>query len=610
MARSLLVSLVVIVLLGVGCSRQLTIDIEGGGSVLGADKETLCAKAQCVLELDKGSEVSLVAKPPDGARFEGWSGACKGKDGCTVSLEDNHRVGARFVRTAYLSVEVDGDGKGVLESGIDCPKGCSLELQEGVKVELEAKPEQGMEFTGWGGACTGTGICSVSVTGEVKVTATFSIPLGTKLSQGKLEVSPGHKVVGIVGLVEEVVTVSSGADGVQLVRSDQGGNRHWAKLPDKELFSEVRAVVPMPDEELIAGGVANKSDCALAQFDKEGKPRWKVLLPDCGSVDDIAVTGTPGSEVIVALGTVGAFGSSFDFLGTALKMKGNADAFLARFDTTGQLSSVINVGTRKGDQPRSFALSPDGSVAYVDMCAGKECRIVAVSADGSEAWERKYPSKALTVHDMAATRDHVFVVGDGAAKQSAAREALHAGAVGRDSCAGTSGVWMRLNAGTGSVEQGASYGASLIGVRAREDAILIAGALGPDESFGDKRMIAGGAFDKELVEDCDAKCKPGGKEPKTEAAKAKLEACMTACKGSDKSLEERCKLTSTEAFAAGIDVDGKPLWSSFLDDKHPIVAEAMGIDDEGRVYVLGTKPGEKSEGDDDPASMAWWVRFK
>src|SRR5207245_9347657 len=75
-----------------------------------------------------------------------------------------------------LSVTLAGGGTGTVvsnPSAINCPPTCSATFHTGSQVALTATPDTGFTFTGWSGACTGTGSCNVNPDNGASVTATF-----------------------------------------------------------------------------------------------------------------------------------------------------------------------------------------------------------------------------------------------------------------------------------------------------------------------------------------------------------------------------------------------------------------------------------------------------
>jgi len=74
-----------------------------------------------------------------------------------------------------LSISKTGSGTVISDPvGIDCGSDCSEDYASGTLVTLTATPAAGSSFGGWGGACSGTGICTVSMTAARNVTATFT----------------------------------------------------------------------------------------------------------------------------------------------------------------------------------------------------------------------------------------------------------------------------------------------------------------------------------------------------------------------------------------------------------------------------------------------------
>ncbi len=85
--------------------------------------------------------------------------------------------------TKTATVDVAGDGAGrVTGVGIDCPGDCSEAAYVPKLIELQAIPTPGSRFVGWSGACSGTGLCPLSLTADTGATATFGRTIATTLS--------------------------------------------------------------------------------------------------------------------------------------------------------------------------------------------------------------------------------------------------------------------------------------------------------------------------------------------------------------------------------------------------------------------------------------------
>jgi hypothetical protein len=148
------------------------------------------ASGDCSQQYQQGTSVVLTATASATAgvhQFTGWSGAgisCPGTGTCSVTMDVNRTVTAAFTEYFALTVQGAGTGAGTVTGGggISCvvssggtQGGCSALFAEGTNVGLSAAAGVGSSFTGWSGACTGTGTCTVAMNQAQTVTARFDI---------------------------------------------------------------------------------------------------------------------------------------------------------------------------------------------------------------------------------------------------------------------------------------------------------------------------------------------------------------------------------------------------------------------------------------------------
>lgn len=80
------------------------------------------------------------------------------------------------VSKPVLTVVKGGGGGGRVTSnpaGVDCGAACGFAFAPGAAVALSAVADAGSTFVGWGGACSGSGACALTLNADTQVTATF-----------------------------------------------------------------------------------------------------------------------------------------------------------------------------------------------------------------------------------------------------------------------------------------------------------------------------------------------------------------------------------------------------------------------------------------------------
>ena len=145
-----------------------------------------------------GTVVTVATTPSSGSTFSGWSGGgCSGTAACTLTGNGSVTVTATFDSLptptptpgslptptptpgslpAY-TLAVSKQGPGTVSSssgGISCGSVCSAAYASGTVVTLTATPGKNARFGGWfGGGCSGTGTCTVTLDKAFSVTAAF-----------------------------------------------------------------------------------------------------------------------------------------------------------------------------------------------------------------------------------------------------------------------------------------------------------------------------------------------------------------------------------------------------------------------------------------------------
>ena len=101
-------------------------------------------------------------------------------------------------------------GGGIVRSnpaGIDCGSDCSENYISGTSVTLSATPDSGWSFGGWGGACTGTGVCTVSMNSAKSVSVSFDTATLIGIIQGHVrDETTGAPIIGTNVSVRSVST--------------------------------------------------------------------------------------------------------------------------------------------------------------------------------------------------------------------------------------------------------------------------------------------------------------------------------------------------------------------------------------------------------------------
>jgi endo-1,4-beta-D-glucanase Y len=142
---------------------------------------------------DSNSVVTATATANSGYKFTGWSGACTGTGACSITMNSAKSLTAIFALAAvpkYALTTTAVNGTIALS-----PTGGSYDSNS--VVTATATANSGYKFTGWSGACTGTGACSITMNAAKSLTATFAVihvipkyTLTTSAGNGSIALSP------------------------------------------------------------------------------------------------------------------------------------------------------------------------------------------------------------------------------------------------------------------------------------------------------------------------------------------------------------------------------------------------------------------------------------
>ncbi|MDP2829977.1 MAG: hypothetical protein Q8O37_15405 [Sulfuricellaceae bacterium] len=200
---------------------SLTVTLSGAGSVVsspaGINCGTDCSEGYLYQLGTPGASVTLTATPTLGYYFTGWSGDCTGTGSCVATMDAYRNVTATFKAVYPLTVTLLTSGP-VVGRVVSSPVGifcgsdfidCSENYVVDTTVTLTATPESGYYFAGWGGDCSGTGSCVVTMNVARSVTATFNAAASTA-----------------------TLTVTNAGTGYGNVGSSPGGISCWVPQPN------------------------------------------------------------------------------------------------------------------------------------------------------------------------------------------------------------------------------------------------------------------------------------------------------------------------------------------------------------------------------------------
>src|SRR3954463_23723 len=174
-----------------------------------------------------------------------------------------------------LHLATTGDGL-IRGAGNDCRGACTTPLATGSQLQLPAVPDAGATFTGWSGACAGTGSCQLTLNAETSVAATFA---------RQAPPSGSHRLTVIVEGSGRVVSSPPGIDCDSATCSSD--------FPDGTTVSLASSASANSSFAGWGGGCSGPGTCAIAlRADAQVFAHFDPTLPQQGHL--IVSTAGPG----------------------------------------------------------------------------------------------------------------------------------------------------------------------------------------------------------------------------------------------------------------------------------------------------------------------------
>jgi hypothetical protein len=199
-----------------------------------------------------------------------WAAARTYQVSVTATFPDGQTAvasrGIQVTARPQLTVQPPANGT-VSGGGISCPGTCTAAYNAGEPVTLNATPDSGFVFTGWGGACGGKGACSLTMDGNKNVTASFGArhTLTVQVSGGGTVSGGGINCPGTCSVTVDPGTPitlqanASGGNGLKSWGGDCGGRNATCTVTMNGDHSVSATFAPLPKltVDVGPGGVVN-----------------------------------------------------------------------------------------------------------------------------------------------------------------------------------------------------------------------------------------------------------------------------------------------------------------------------------------------------------------
>ena len=324
------------------------------------------------------------------------------------SIESNNVFGPQTITVpvpAYttLTVAKAGVGSGTVTStptGINCGTDCTENYNYGTMVTLTPIPDMGSIFTGWSGACTGTGSCTVAMDATKSVTAAFDLLQITEGWTARYN-GPGNSYDQAAAIAVDasgnVYVTGYSYDSVTsydyaTIKYDTNGNELWVagyNGPGNSYDYAAAIAVDATGNVYVTGnsdgGSGTSYDYATIKYDTNGNELWVARYNGPGnSYDQAAAIAVDASGNVYVTGYSSGSGTADDYATIKYDTDGN-ELWVSRYNGPGN----------SYDQAAAIAVDASGNVYVTGNSDGGsgtyyDYATIKYDANGNELWLARY----------------------------------------------------------------------------------------------------------------------------------------------------------------------------------------------------------------------------